>query len=315
VIVNNASIKEFFVGLSAKYQEGIDSVANSATGKDWMKIVEEIPSDTAENLYGWLGSFPSMRKWVGERFLASMRSEAYRVANDPFESTIEVDRFALEDNQLGQFSSLAKMRGIMAGKHPSILAFSALKNGVSTNCYDGQFFFDTDHPKYNRDGTTTTWSNFIAGANPTWYLLANNMGLKPIIVQNRQDYTLRSLMDLNDSRVMITNKFLFGVDARKGVGYGFPQMAIASRAALTADNLFAAMVQGAQQTDENGDPLGIMFDTLVVGPSNMQAAKQTVSASLVPLVATVTGSGTNFTGGNTNVAQGLVDVVVSPYLP
>ncbi len=315
MIVNQQSLREFYVGLSTKYQAGYDSVVKGPNGEDWKAFTEVIPSSTAENLYGWLGSFPSMRKWIGERHIKHLRADAYRVANEPFESTVEVDRDALEDNQLGQYSALSNMRGIMAAKHPSVLMFNALRNGTTTNCYDGQFFFDVDHPKYNADGTVTTWSNFIAGAGSTWYLLANNMGIKPLIMQPRRDYAFRALMNLDDPRVFLTNKFLFGVDARVGVGYGFPQMALASRAALTVDNLFAAIVQMAQQTDENGDPLGLLPDTLVVGPSLMKEAKQVVNADFVPLAATVTTSGTNFTGGNSNIAKGLVNAIVSPYLP
>ncbi len=315
MIVNQQSLKEFYVGLSTRYQAGYDSVVKGPNGEAWKDFTEIIPSNTSENLYGWLGSFPAMRKWIGERHIKKLRADSYRVANEPFESTVEVDRDALEDNQLGQYSALANMRGIMAAKHPSVLMFNALKNGASTNCYDGQFFFDTDHPKYNADGTVSTWSNFIAGAGQPWYLLSTNMGIKPLIMQPRRDYAFRALMNLEDPRVFLTNKYLFGVDARVGVGYGFPQMALASRAALTVDNLFTAIIQMASQTDENGDPLGIMPDTIVVGTSNFKEVKTVLSADFVPLAATVTTSGTNFTGGNTNIAKSLVRAIETPYLP
>ena len=50
---------------------------------------------------------------------------------------------------------------------PDELVFGLLKTGGSTLCYDGQFFFDTDHPVFpNVDGTGTAVlvSNVAAGA-------------------------------------------------------------------------------------------------------------------------------------------------------
>ena len=46
--------------------------------------------------------------------------------------------------------------GQAAVRHPEELVFGLLASGFAASCYDGQFFFDIDHPVYgNEDGTGT----------------------------------------------------------------------------------------------------------------------------------------------------------------
>ena len=39
-----------------------------------------IKSTTKSNTYGWLGKFPSLRKWVGDRVIESMKAHGYQIA-------------------------------------------------------------------------------------------------------------------------------------------------------------------------------------------------------------------------------------------
>ena len=65
-----------------------------------------------------------------------------------------VTRTAIEDDQLGIYTPLFEEMGYGAATHPDELVFGLLKNGHTTNCFDGQSFFDTDHPVYAEvDGT------------------------------------------------------------------------------------------------------------------------------------------------------------------
>ena len=75
---------------------------------------------------------------------------------------------------------------------------------------------------------------------------------------------------------------------------------------LNNANYFAARAQMWSLQDEYGDPLGIVPDTLVVGPSQEETALQITQADMVP-----SASGN---AGVTNVAQRTANVIVSPRL-
>ncbi|MGA1038504.1 MAG: Mu-like prophage major head subunit gpT family protein [Ilumatobacteraceae bacterium] len=51
----------------------------------------------------------------------------------------------IADDNLGQYGPIMEQLGIEAAHHPDELWFNALELGESTACFDGQFFFDTDH--------------------------------------------------------------------------------------------------------------------------------------------------------------------------
>ncbi|MEX6732518.1 Mu-like prophage major head subunit gpT family protein [Pseudomonas aeruginosa] len=46
-----------------------------------------IPSTTASNTYGWLGQFPKLREWIGQRVIKDMAAQGYQITNKLFEST------------------------------------------------------------------------------------------------------------------------------------------------------------------------------------------------------------------------------------
>ena len=46
--------------------------------------------------------------------------------------------------------------------HPDELIFNLLKNGFTSPCFDGQNFFDTDHPVIGEDGVTTATGSPVA---------------------------------------------------------------------------------------------------------------------------------------------------------
>lgn len=71
--------------------------------------------------------------------------------------------------------------------------------------------------------------------------------------------------------------------------------------ALNANNFNTVWAAMASYTGEDGEPLGVMPTRLVVPPQLFKAAKEIVSAGLVG-------------GGDTNVQQGMAEVIVVPEL-
>lgn len=141
MLVNMESIKAIFVNLKTTYNKAFDAAPSV-----WQKIAMRVPSSGKENNYAWLANFPKMRKWVGEKVVKALEAFKYTIVNDDFEATVEVDRNDIEDDNLGIYAPQAEMAGFSAKQLPDEIVMELVNNGFTNLCYDGQYFFDTDHP-------------------------------------------------------------------------------------------------------------------------------------------------------------------------
>ena len=69
---------------------------------------------------------------------------------------------------------------------------------------------------------------WLAGAEKAWYLLCTNRPVKPVIHQTRKPAKFVSKTNETDDNVFFAKTFLYGVDSRENVGFGFWQMAYGS---------------------------------------------------------------------------------------
>ena len=280
-IVTPALLTSLFTGFKKNFED-----AKSEAPSQYTKIATVIQSTSKSNTYGWLGRFPSLRKWVGDRVINSMQAQGYTITNDDWESTVGVDRNDIEDDEIGIYAPLFAEMGRAAGVHPDEQVFALLKAGFTTTCFDGQYFFDTDHPVYpNADGTGTvvpTANAVIDGAytGEPWYLLDDTKALKPIIFQQRKAPQLVSMDKLDDEKVFTSKQFRFGVDCRDAVGFGFWQMAFGNKRTLNADNLWDSISKMRGFTADGGRKLGITPTVLVVPPSLEKVATRLLEREL-----------------------------------
>ena len=147
MIINATSLAALRVGFSTAFQ-GVLSQAPS----DHARIATVVRSTTASNKYGWLGNLPGMREWLGDRVVHGLSEHDYTLVNKPFELTVGVKKDDIEDDNLGVYTPMIEMMAAAAGSKPDEMVFAALKNGFSSPCFDGQNFFDTDHPVIAADG-------------------------------------------------------------------------------------------------------------------------------------------------------------------
>lgn len=141
MIVNQANLRGLNVSYSTAYNKAFEGV-----DKTYEKIATTVPSATAETNYTWLGQFPQMREWVGEREIQNIAAYEYTIKNKKFEMSVAVPRDAIEDDQYGVYTSFFSNMGEAAAQHPNTLCFGALKAGFKNKCYDGKTFFAEDHP-------------------------------------------------------------------------------------------------------------------------------------------------------------------------
>lgn len=279
-IVTPQLLQALFTGFRGDFQNGLKSA-----DPQWNKVAMEINSTTKSNTYGWLGKFPAFREWIGDRVIKSMATHGYAITNKTYESTLGVGREDIEDDNLGVYSPLFQEMGRMAELHPDELVYGLLTAGISTLCYDGQNFFDTDHPVYaNVDGTGAVKSvsnyNENGGSGTPWFLLDTSRAVKPIILQNRRSAALMAMTKLDDEHVFTANEYRFGVDCRRNVGFSLWQLAYCSRAELNADNLWNAITAMREFEADGGQKLGVRPTTLVVPPSLERQATRLMEREL-----------------------------------
>lgn len=263
-----------------------DAYAQMATDPFWKKVATTVPSSTSSNTYGWLQDFPQLREWIGDRVVKDMKSQGYEISNRLFESTLGVKRTAIEDDQFGHYSPIAQHMGQEAAQHPDRLISDLMAQGTASLCYDGQNYFDTDHPVYaNVDGTgaVATVANYIDGVEPAWYLLDTRKVLKPFIFQERTKPEMEMKMDPKTSDAVFTkDEYQWGIRYRCEAGFGFWQMALCSKQPLNVANFEAARTAMRKFSADGGRPLGIAPNMIVVNADNQSAAEDIFAVRSLP---------------------------------
>lgn len=298
-VITPALLTSLRTGFSKAFQDALTD-----TPTDYARVATVVPSSNASNTYGWLNQFPGLREWTGDRVLKDMAAAAYQVQNKLYEGTVAVKRTDVEDDNVGIYTPMFAETARAARTHADSLVFGLLKAGSASLCFDGQNFFDTDHPIYpNVDGTGTAvaTSNVDAGTDPAWYLLDTSRALKPLIFQERTQPELEAMTATQDEGVFMSDLYRYGIRYRCNAGFGFWQMARKSQLPLTAANFNAAMAAMMSLTADGGRPLGIKPTTLVVPPALRAAALGLIEAQLI-------------NGGETNPNYKAVEVIVTPWV-
>jgi phage major head subunit gpT-like protein len=260
-----------------------------------------VPSAARDEQYGWLGQFPNLREWIGPRHVHGLRSHSFTITNKKFESTAGVGRDDISDDRLGAFKPMFAEMGWLARQHPEERVFGLLASGFSETCFDGQPYFDADHPLSDRNGAAITVSNIQAGSNPAWFLLDTSRAVRPLVWQTREAYEFQTINRANDEHVFLNDKYLFGVRARVSAGFGLWQLGFGSKADLTAENYALARAAMMAYRSDGGRVLGINPNVLVVPPALESKALHILNSEIKD------------TGGS-NPWKGTADLIVTPFV-
>ena len=278
MIITPDLLKALLTGFRTEYQNAL-TIAPSV----FKDVATVVPSTTASNTYGWLGQFPKLREWVGDRVVKDMAAHGYAITNKLYEATVGVKRTDIEDDAIGVYNPLFAEMGRAASVYPDEHIFALLAAGGSTLCFDSQNFFDTDHPVYpNVDGTGTavTVSNTLAPASDpgaAWFLLDTSRAIKPLIFQERVKPELQAMTGLDDEAVFNSDQYRYGIRARSNVGFGFWQMAVKSTKPLNTANFNEAYDLMRGLKGDGGRPLDLKATLLVIPTTHRGAANEVVA--------------------------------------
>lgn len=127
-------------------------------GMAWIDGVSNMfNSDQASETYPFLGQSPAMREWVGGRQAKGLAGDSLMITNKHFEATLEIELRDLRRDKTGQIEARVNEFADRSMTHWASLLSTLIINGTSTVCYDGQYFFDTDHS----EGSSGTQDNDI----------------------------------------------------------------------------------------------------------------------------------------------------------
>jgi len=146
LLTDRAIVGEFYHRLEA------------ATAASWVGQTSMLfSSDQESETYEWLGQTPAMREWIGGREAKGLSGQSITIFNKDYESTLEIPRRWMERDKTGQIMVRISEQADRAVTHWQKLLSDLIASADSTVCYDGQYFFDTDHS----EGDSGTQSNEI----------------------------------------------------------------------------------------------------------------------------------------------------------
>jgi len=173
--INKANLTDFFENLKVEFDNGL----NAEIGNALRSAAMDIPSTSSQNKHAWLNQIPQVREWLGDRVVNNIQSNSLTVVNRKFESTIEMTREEIEDDEHGVYANLAGIMGNNARDFPDELLVEALLNGQTDTWADGTAVF-SDSRTYGSNTidnlTTTVFDEDGDGFNAAYALMMNYLG-------------------------------------------------------------------------------------------------------------------------------------------
>jgi len=158
-----AQFEETSIGFKTIFQQTFNDTGGGA--KDHATLVN---SANLSEKYVWLGNFPNVTEWVGDRDVKTLTDFGYSIVNKPFEQTITVSLDDIKYDRIGVHTAAIAQLGQNAKLFGAELVASVIIDGHAKPCYDGKNFFAVDHlvgetTYANRFVGELTEANLLAG--------------------------------------------------------------------------------------------------------------------------------------------------------
>ncbi|HEY0868185.1 MAG TPA: Mu-like prophage major head subunit gpT family protein [Fimbriimonas sp.] len=165
-------------GLKAEFALAYKAELDNSVAEQIATVVStSLPSQR----YAWLGAVPPMREFVDERRPGGMSEYAVTIEDKVFESTIAVDRRAIEDDQLDLIRLRIRDLAFRVSAHRQQIVAECLAAGFAGTCYDGKTLFATDHPvpggTYSNRTTSALGATALADAISAMMTVPDDAGI------------------------------------------------------------------------------------------------------------------------------------------
>ncbi len=113
--------------------------------------------------YKMLGSVPKFSEWLGGRNITKPKVDSFSITNKLFEQTVGIPVDDLRRDKTGQIMARLGELATAGAYHWEDLV-TALVNANTTQTFDSQNLFDTDHPVSESTSSSTTAKNSITSS-------------------------------------------------------------------------------------------------------------------------------------------------------
>jgi phage major head subunit gpT-like protein len=152
-------------------------------GLSWLNgVANMFNSDQESETYKFLGQSPAMREWIGGRQAKGFSGQGLTILNKHYEATIEVEKRDARRDKTAQIQARIDEFADRSVTHWASLVSALILTGASVACYDGQFFYDTDHS----EGDSGTQSNSISADISTYPAQVHGSVTAPSIEEMQQ---------------------------------------------------------------------------------------------------------------------------------
>ncbi len=152
-------------------------------GGFWLDDVSNLyGSDQASETYNWLGQTPAMREWLAGRQAKGFTGQGVTILNKHYEATLEIAIKDMRRDKTGQIRARMAELAQRGQTHWASLVSTLIVNGDTTTCYDGEYFFDTDH----HEGDSGNQSNKISVTLSTLPVVTHGSTSDPSIEEMQQ---------------------------------------------------------------------------------------------------------------------------------
>jgi phage major head subunit gpT-like protein len=159
MLINKANLNFLFQQWDTRFQSVYES-----TPTFFELYSTTMPSTTERSVHSWIAQQSGLREWVGHRIEENAEVNDYTLINKDWEKTISLQRNKILDDTYGVFGPVVDDLGQQSRLWPDDVMTAVLEAGTTQVCFDGQYFFDTDHPVDMNDASKGTYVNNLVGA-------------------------------------------------------------------------------------------------------------------------------------------------------
>lgn len=239
-----------------------------------------------------LGGIGAGQEWLTTRVMHNVNEYGVKYTGKVYENSVKMKNTQVADAVAATAAKVGAELAKDARQDSALRAISVLL--ANPNGFDGDPLFG-EHV-YSAAQGAPVYSNAIAGQGPAWFLL-NDYSLVEA-TRTDENTTFGVIGGTQDSHLGFTEDAVaMGWRHRKIFAPGFWANSVRSEAALTSENLRAAMTAQVKFKNDAGKRIGAKAKYLVVGHSNAAAAEKLIKAALID-------------GGNSNLDLGRLQLVV-----
>ncbi len=119
---------------------------DSAPKPYWDRLAQYESSKSAINVYAQLVALPKMRRFRDQIVLQNLQDFQHRIANDEWESSVQVKQADVERDDIGRYSNMFKMLGMAARRSPDVALAKIMVDAFTVNDYTATPFFSANKP-------------------------------------------------------------------------------------------------------------------------------------------------------------------------